>query len=364
MSASALRVGGRDLDILVFGGDAIGSLLAYRLAAAGHCVTAVGRAAYARAVNQRGLLVETGRRVICSPPFRAVDNVEVLHDARFDLILITTRAFDTAVAAVQAQPFAQREATVVVLQNGVGGIDVAIGLLGPKGLYAGVTTIPVDVLKPAVIRVLESKGGIGVAPVDVAQDTAPVVQLLAQAGFETRAYGDWQAMQWSKLLLSMLANAVPAILDWSLEQILASRKLYELERDALCEARAVIRKLQVRLVSLPGYPVPLLAYGMCLLPSAVAHPIFRRVILQRRGNKPSPLQVDLAKGSRQSEVTFLNGAVSRIAAQVGVRAPINWTLDKIIVGIARGEIEWSEYRGQAERLIRRVRAGRVGSTNW
>jgi 2-dehydropantoate 2-reductase len=352
------------VDILVFGGDAIGSLLAYRLAAAGHRVTAVGRAAYARAVNQRGLLIETGRRVVRAPPFRAIDDVNVLEDARFDLVLITTRAFDTAVAAVQAQPFVQRGAAVVVLQNGVGGIDVAIGLLGPQGLYAGVTTMPVDVLKPAVIRVLEAKGGIGVAPVDVAQDIAPVVRLLAQAGFEARAYGDWQAMQWSKLLLSMLANAVPAILDWPLEQILASRKLYELERDALCEARAVVRELGVRLVSLPGYPVPLLAYGMCLLPPGIAHPIFRRDVLRRRGNKPSPLQVDLARGSRQSEVTFLNGAVSRVAAQVGVRAPINWTLDKIVVGIARGEVEWAEYRGQTERLIRRARAGRVGPADW
>ena len=320
----ALDVGGRELDILILGGDAIGSLLAYRLAAAGHKVIAAGSTPFARAVTQRGLLIETDRRVVRAPPFQAIDNVGLLDNADFEYVLITTRAFDTAVAAVQAQPFAQRGARVVVLQNGVGGIDAAIGLLGRaelragsrRGLYAGVTTIPVTTLKPAVIRLLESKGGIGLAPVGIGQDTAPVVRLFTEAGLETRAYGDWQAMQWSKLMLSMLANAIPAILDWPLERILANHELYALERDALCEARAVVRKLKVRLVSLPGYPVPLLVCGLCLLPPRLAYPFFRRAILHRRGSKPSPLQMDLRRGGLKSEVTFLNGAISRVGAEV------------------------------------------------
>jgi 2-dehydropantoate 2-reductase len=357
------------LDILILGGDAIGSLLAYHLAAAGHKVVAFGSEPFARAVTQRGLLIETDRRVVRAPPFQAIDNIGLLDQADFEYVLITTKAFDTAVAAVQAQPFARRGAQVVVLQNGVGGIDAAIGLLGHaelrselrggtrRGLYAGVTTIPVTTLKPAVIRLLESKGGIGLAPVGIGQDTAPVVRLFTEAGLKTRAYGDWQAMQWSKLMLSMLANAVPAILDWPLEQALANHELYVLERDALCEARAVIRKLKVRLVSLPGYPVPLLVFGLCLFPSSLAYPFFRRAILRRRGNRPSPLQMDLRKAGLKSEVTFLNGAISRVAAEVGVEAPVNRALSEIIVGITRGDIDWSDYRGQAERLIRRARTG-------
>lgn len=364
------------------GGDAIGSLLAYHLATAEHRVTAVGSTAYARAVNQRGLLVETNHRVIRAPPFQATDDIKTLSDAQFDLILITTKAFDTAVAAVQSQPFTHQGAPVVVLQNGVGGIDVAIGLLGHavqrsegraqergaqerdqerallcRGLYAGVTTLPVIVLKPAVIHVLESRGGIGLAPVGPGQDAAPIVRLFTKVGLKTRAYNDWRSMQWSKLMLSMLANAIPAILDWPMEQILTNRKLCALEREALCEARAVVRQLKVRLVSLPGYPVPLLAYGLCLLPSILAYPFFRRAILRRRGSKPSPLQIDLKRGGQKSEVMFLNGAIARVGAELDVETPINRTLSEIVVGIARGEVDWSEYRGQAERLLYRVRAG-------
>jgi 2-dehydropantoate 2-reductase len=305
--------------------------------------------------------------VIRAPVFRATDSVKTLSDAQFDLVLITTRAFDTAIAAVQAQPFALRGAQVVVLQNGIGGIDVAIGLLGHaggrtelrKGLLAGVTTIPVQVLKPGVIRVLESKGGIGLAAAGAGQETASMVRLFTEAGLATRAYSDWRAMQWSKLMLSMLANAIPAILDWPPGQVLADRKLYGLEREALCEARSVVRKLKVRLVSLPGYPVPLLVCGLCLLPASLVYPFFRRATLHRRGNSPSPLQIDLRKGNVKSEVTFLNGAIARVGAEVGVKTPINRMLDKIIAGIACGEINWSEYWGQTERLIWEARAEQV-----
>jgi len=338
------------VDVLIIGAGAIGSLLVYRLLVAGHQVTAVERVAYVRAITQRGLLIEEQGRVTTAPPFRAVENVEALGNATFDLVLITTQAFDTAVAAVQASHVVRNDATVVVLQNGVGGIDVARGLLSKEDFFAGGTTIPAEVLKPAVIRLLGSKGGIGLAPVAAVQDIEPLVRLFVQAGIETRAYGNWQAMQWSKLMLSMLTNAIPAILDLPPDRILADRRLYELERKALCEAHSVVSQLKLRLVSLPGYPVPLLVGGLCTLPPRLAYPFFRYAILHRRGSSPSPLQADLRKGQKL-EAAFLNGAVARVGAQLGVPTPINRILYETLNGIACGETEWSVYRGQTEPLI-------------
>jgi len=242
-----------------------------------------------------------------------------------------------------------------LLQNGVGGVDVAIALLGTEQLYAGITTMPVQVLKPAVLRLLESRGGLGLAAVDSAQELDSLAQLFVEAGLKTQVYQDCQAMQWSKLMLSMLANAIPAILDWPLARVLADPRLYQLERDALCEAWAVVQRLKIRLVALPGYPVPQLVRGLCALPPKLAYRIFRRAILHRRGGRPSPLQDDLQKGRRKSEITFLNGAVARAGAQAGVPTPINRTLESILVAIARGETEWSEYQGQADRLVHRAR---------
>jgi 2-dehydropantoate 2-reductase len=346
------------LNVLIVGAEAIGSLMAYRLAVAGHQVTAVGSGAFAQAVAQRGLLVEENNKVNSAPQIKATSSVESLAETDFDLVLITTKAFDTAVAAIQVQPYARRGATLLVLQNGVGGVDVAIGLLGREQLYAGITTMPVQVLKPAVLRLLETRGGLGLASVGSARELESLARLFTQAGLRTQIYEDCLAMQWSKLTLSMLANAVPAILDWPLDQILADPRLYRLERDAVCEAWTVVQRLKLRLVSLPGYPVPQLVRGLCTLPPRLAYPIFRRAILHRRGGKPSPLQRDLKRGRVKSEVKFLNGAVARAGAQVGVPTPINRALDSILTALARGEVEWSEYQGRPERLVHRARGGR------
>ena len=337
------------------GAEAIGSLMAYRLAVAGHDVAAVGSRAFAQAVQERGLLVEQNNKVLRAPRIRAVSDVECLSETDFELILITTKAFDTAVAAVHVRRFARAGATLLVLQNGVGGVDVAIGLLGSEQLYAGITTMPVQVLKPAVLRLLESRGGLGLAAVDSAQELERLGQLFVDAGLKTQIYQDCLAMQWSKLTLSMLANAIPAILDWPLDRILADPRLYRLERDAVCEAWAVVQRLKLRLVSLPGYPVPQLVRGLCSLPPRLAYPVFRRAVLHRRGGRASPLQHDLQRGRPKSEVTFLNGAVARAGATAGVPTPVNRALNDILTAIARGEVEWSAYRGQADRLVQRAR---------
>ena len=328
--------------------------MAWRLGDAGHRVTAVARASYVRAVEERGLLVEQEGRATKAVGLCAVEQTDGLGDARFDLVLITCKAFDTAVSAVLAQPFVRNGARALVLQNGVGGIEVACSILGEERLSAGVVTVPVEVPKPAVIRPRWGRGGMGVAPVSSGQDVPFLIQLFSLAQFDVRSYPDWRSMAWSKLMLNMLANAVPAILDRPVDHIYADRRLYELERASLREARAVVRKMGIRLVSLPGYPVPLLVWILCAWPAGLTHALFRRAVLGGRGGKPPSLQIDLARGRTRSEVAFLNGAVVRAGAKLGLSTPVNRALYDTLTSIVEQEIAWAEYQGQAERLIQRA----------
>ena len=197
----------------------------------------------------------------------------------------------------------------------------------------------------------------GIAPIEPGHKAASIAGLLADIGFRVRTYRDWRAMKWSKLLLNMLANAIPAILDWPLEKAYANRDLYELERVALSEAQAVMRRMGIRAVSLPGYPVWLLARMLCALPATATYPLFRRMVLLGRGGKPPSLHIDLAQGRERSEVEFLNGAVVRAGEKLDVPTPVNRALYETLSAIARHEIAWAEYKGQAERLIRRARNG-------
>jgi 2-dehydropantoate 2-reductase len=226
--------------------------------------------------------------------------------------------------------------------------------LGEERLYAGVLTMPVEVLKPAVIRPYWTHGGLGIAACDPDGDPADLVGLFATAQIDVRPYADWQAMKWSKLMLDLLANAIPAILDGPVDQLYGDRRLYDLERAALCEARAVVQKLKIRLVTLPGYRVPFLVWAICTLPAGLTYPIFRRVIAERRGNSLPSLHRDLAGGRAESEVEYLNGAVARAGERLDVPTLINGMLCRTLTGIARGELEWARFQGQAQRLIHRA----------
>jgi 2-dehydropantoate 2-reductase len=275
----------------------------------------------------------------------------------FDLVLLTVKAYDATEAAAQVEPLNQRGVPILVLQNGVGGEEAVGESLGGATILSAVITLSVEVLKPGLVRLATTRGGIGLAPTAPGQSVAELSQVFQEAGFRASVYREHRAMKWSKLLLNIIANASPAILDMFPDEVFADSRLFALEQAVFREAMAVMRALGLRPVSLPGYPVPLLAWALCSLPAWLLSPILRRVIVPGRGGKMPSLHIDLSRGKGQSEVEYLNGAVARYAQELGLDAPVNRALHAVLMGIAKGEIPWEEYRGQPERLLRACSIG-------
>ena len=337
--------------VLIVGAGAIGSLVGHGLARAGHDVTLVGRQPFVAAVRARGLGLEDGGGVTRVMDVRAVTSALDVANEPFDLVLLTVKAYDTAEAAAQVEPLARRGVPILVLQNGVGGEEAVAEVLGKATILSAVITLSVEALEPGLVRLATTRGGIGLAPTAPGQSVAELGQVFREAGFRTAVYRDHQAMKWAKLLLNMIANASPAILDMFPDEVFADSRLFALEQAAFCEAVAVMRALGLRPVSLPGYPVPLFAWAICSLPVWLLRPILRKVIVRGRGGKMPSLHIDLSRGKGKSEVEYLNGAVVRYAQELGVDAPVNRALHAVLMGIVKGEIPWEEYRGQPERLL-------------
>ena len=364
------------MQVLIVGAGAIGSLVGHRLARAGHEVALVGRQPYVAAVRGRGLGLEDGGRVTRTTNVRAVTNVLDVADEPFDLVLLTVKAYDTTEAAAQVEPLARRGVPLLVLQNGVGGEEAVAEILSRSSfarpgspdpgqkrgfgnplraikatVLSAVITLSVEVLEPGLVRLATTRGGLGLAPTAPDQSVAELGELFREAGFRTSVYRDYRAMKWSKLLLNIIANASPAILDLFPDQVFADGRLFALEQAAFREAVAVMRALGLPPLSLPGYPVPLFAWALCSLPAWFLRPIFRRVIVPGRGGKMPSLHMDLSRGKGKSEVEYLNGAVVRYAQELGLDVPVNRALHSVLMGIVKGEIPWEEYRGQPERLL-------------
>jgi len=338
--------------VLVFGAGAIGSLLGHRLASVGHEVTLVARREYVSAVRTQGLCLEEGQRSSTVHPLAVENLAEVDPGQRiWDLVLLTVKVYDTPEAAQALAPLLAPSVPVLIVQNGVGGEELARQVLGDSPFLSGVATLSVSVLAPGRVRLETTRGGLSLSPTQEGQDVEHWATVFAGTGMRTATYRDYRAMKWSKLLLNMQANALPAILDMAPGAVLADPALFALERTAFLEALAVIKTLRLRPVSLPGYPVPLLVWAMRTWPVSLVRALLQRLVASGRGDKKPSLHMDLARGRAHSEVLYLNGAVVTHAHRAGLSVPVNQFLLDTMLGIATGTLAWDTFRGQPNRVI-------------
>jgi 2-dehydropantoate 2-reductase len=77
----------------------------------------------------------------------------------------------------------------------------------------------------------------------------------------------------------------------------------------------------------------------------------KRIVAGGRGGKMPSLHIDLQKGKTKSEVAVLNGAVVEAGWKTGVPTPVNAVLTETLMAIARGKLDWDEFRDRPGRLI-------------
>jgi 2-dehydropantoate 2-reductase len=348
------------LGVAVLGAGAIGSVLGARLLRARVPVTLIGRPGAMEAVRERGLTYE-------QPYHRAqtLRDVEAVSDwselgpfelANVGLVVLTTKAFDTEAAIAGLARHVPERVPLLVLQNGVGGVALARQHAGARPLLAGVTTLVATCPQPGVVRSLGRHGGLGLATV-----TAPLellswtAQLLALTGLPIRLYRDHEAMAWSKLLLNLLGNAVPAIVDLPPRRVFADLALCRLEVAAFREALAVMRARRQAPADLPGWRVSLVSRAMGRLPLPVLHRALPRLVGGGRAGKEPSLQLDLRRGRQKSEVEYLNGAVARAGLELGVAVPANALIFRTLSLMVQGAIPRDAYAANPHSLLAPLR---------
>ncbi len=350
------------MKVLIIGGGAIGCLLSARVAAAGHAVTLVARPVTVDAIRANGLrLVEADGHLV-SP---RVDVASTLADSLadsppFDLVVISVKAYDTALLAADLHNALPAPPPVLSVQNGVGNEETLAAALDAP-ILAGTLTTPVEVLAPGHVRVARPSYKFAVAPGPGAVDAERVAGLFQDAGFATQVFEDYRSLKWCKLLMNILANAQSAILGYTPSQIFADKALGNLEVEAWREALAVMAAQGISAIPLAGYPLPQIAPLVRHLPMALVRPVLGRAIAGGRGSKMPSLTYDLHPKRRgRSEVSWLNGAVAAQARELGLHAPVNDTLTHVLLDLVEGRASIESWAGQPERLLAAVASRRSG----
>jgi len=337
------------LRFLAFGAGGVGTYVGGSLALHDFPVVFLERPEVIENLQKRGLRLRlNGLEYSLPNPRTAASLPEALSQGPFDVALFALKSYDTAAALESMAPYAAELPPILCLQNGVENEPAIEAALGPGKAIYGTLTSAIG-RRAAGDIVLERLRGIGVAvghPL-----SARLVETLSAAGLNARLYPDPGSMKWSKLLTNLLANATSAILDMTPAEIFAHPGLFRLELAQLREALAVMKAQKMRPTDLPGTPVRLLAFAVRYLPPGLSRPFMRRAVGSGRGGKMPSFHIDLHAGRGKSEVGFLNGAVYRSAARLGLPAPANAVLNDTLQALTRGDLPLNAFARKPGKLL-------------
>jgi 2-dehydropantoate 2-reductase len=285
------------------------------LSLAGHSVVLydVFRA-HVEKVRSDGLEIEdaaTGELVTAHPAASA-DPASVQGS---DVLVVFVKSTATEQAAAEFAPLAAKDTIVLTLQNGLGNEGIIRRHFGEHRTAAGVTSQGATFLGPGRIR-HAGKGPTHIAMADGRSERlADLAQALDGAGFETHVERDVTGLVWSKLVINVGINALTAITGQPNGRLLESEEIKAIMADLVEEAVKVAKARHIAFT----YDDPL----------GTVFDVARRT----GANRSSMLQ-DFDKG-RETEIDFMNGAVVREAAELGIAAPVNSTLTRLIKALEK-----------------------------
>ncbi|MGN6325518.1 ketopantoate reductase family protein [Pseudolysinimonas sp.] len=308
--------------ISIIGSGAVGGTLAALLHRAGHEVAVTARGENLRAIREHGIRLdggfgETVARVAADRHLTATP----------ELAILATKAQD-AEAALRPELEHLAGVPLLVVQNGLGGLVVARRIAPDSPLLGGLALFAASYLEPGHVTITGPNPMIvGAAP---GTDRAVLDRVagVLRAAMPIEVTDDIEGAQWTKLLINHV-NALPAITGRSVQEVVAEPALLRVMTASMRETVGVARRAGVRFAPVQGVSGRILEL-VGLLPLGLGA-FFPRLLARRMGSVPNPgstLQ-SIRRGQR-TEIDYLNGAVVAVAGRLGMPAPVNAGIVRLV----------------------------------
>lgn len=296
--------------ITVVGGGAMGSFFAGVLACVADVWLLSSWREHVEAIRRQGLrIVEGSTEAVVSLPA----TTDVADVGLADLAIVLVKSHQTERAAAKASAILKPDGLALTLQNGLGNAEVLGRALGRERVWQGVTSHGATLLGPG--RVRHAGAGptyLALRPA-IAAVAEEVAALFERALIETHLSEDLDGLIWGKLVVNAGLNALTAILRVPNGALLRNEHAGSVMDRAVAEAAAVAK---AKGIVLP-YDDPI----------AKA----REVAAATATNRSSMLQ-DVLRES-PTEIDFINGAIAREAARLGLSAPVNELLSRLVQAV-------------------------------
>jgi len=299
---------------IIYGAGAIGGTVGGHLARGGYEVLLVGRPGHVQAIRQHGFrfITPRGTHSLDLPAVTTATEIDFRED---DVAFLCVKSQDTE-TALRELSSAVAELPVFCLQNGVRNEEVAARCF--DRVYGVMVRVGGTYLRNGeVIGRRDPPGALAIGrfPEGLDHLAESVAAALRAVDFAVLVVPDVMRYKWGKLMAN-LGNAVGAITDARDEE---TERVAEAARE---EARAILTRM-----------------GVDWLPhrqlreewSGLERPVRGRVNVRAY----SSTWQSLMRGVGTAEVEYLNGEIVRLGEQIGVEAPINSALTRIVVDMAR-----------------------------
>lgn len=294
----------------VIGAGAMGSLFGGNLAAAGYPVVLydINREHVDR-IAANGLTIEEpleNREYTVEVEATSVpENLTAC-----DLFIIFVKSTATKIVAEQFSSIASPEAIVMTLQNGIGNEAIIRERFGGNRTAAGVTSEGATFIGAGKVR-HAGKGPTYLCMSDKNNSRlGPFIEMFTKAGFEMHVEENIEELIWSKLIINVGINGLTALTGLTNGRLLDFAETRELMRELVEEAVAVVEAKEIRLT----YDNPV----------ERVYEVAEKTAL----NRSSMLQ-DFDK-KVTSEIEFINSAIVREAEKLGIAAPVNRTVTRLV----------------------------------
>jgi 2-dehydropantoate 2-reductase len=303
------------MKIAVVGGTgSLGAVWASHLFSNGHDVRILGTPGRSLdAVRQQGLTVTdpAGHRRRFSIPATA-ESAEI---GPCDLVVVLTKAMQTAAAARSLPPLLGDDALVLTLQNGWGVAEILAEWVPADRLLLGVTYHGARSDAPGEI-VHTATGFTAIGPYLDRESLDRLIEIAAMmttAGIPAEISAEIRTEVWKKLTLNSSGSAVAGLTRLAAGQIAASSELLAVCEQLAAEAVSVGQAL--------GFDVEL-AERIATIRAAYTH----------LGISKASMLQDI-EARRPTEIDWMNGAVAREGDRLGIPTPMNALMTALIHGL-------------------------------
>ena len=314
------------MNVLVVGAGAIGSVFGGFLAKAGHRVSLVGRPRHMAAIAERGLEIRGiwGEHTVTSL-ITFVSTTDVLPQS-FDIILISTKSYDTEEAVRQVYPLVSPDSLVISLQNGLGNLEMISELAGPTRTLGGRVIFGVELHNPGQVEVTvyQDKGRVGSPTGAVPQQgDGRVARAFTEAGIPSEPTAEITKYIWGKVLYNCCLNPLSAILECNYGELREHEETRRIMSEVIAEVFAVAGCKGVALFWQSPQEYERLLLDM-LIPDTYAH--------------HSSMLQDIIQG-RRTEIDAMNGAIAKLGREMGLETPTNLLLTRLVKAKERRQMK-------------------------